>query len=205
MRNHNGMTNGTGRKARRHQEVVHLTPEEKVCFLKLLDQRKDAERASLMYHLMLGTGLRLSEATGLNVSDVEGKEYLEVIGKGDKHRRIYLTLDLRKRVAHFLRWKKTQKEPMTPDAPLFLSRNDRRISNRQVQRDLSKWLTEAGISAHYTPHTLRHTVGTELVAKTGNPRVAQRVLGHSDVGVTMRFYVGVSDDQVKEALEAVSA
>jgi integrase/recombinase XerC len=184
---------------------MHLTPEEKERFLKMLDQRKDAERASLMYHLMLGTGLRLSETTGLNVADVEGKEYLEVIGKGQKHRRIYLTLDLRKRVAHFLRWKKAKKEAMTPDAPLFLSRNDRRISNRQVQRDLTKWLTEAGISANYSPHDLRHTVGSELVAKTGNPRVAQRILGHSDVGITMRYYVGVTDTQMKEALESVSA
>lgn len=204
MRNHNGMTSGTGRKAQRYQEVSHLTPEEKVRFLKMLDQRKDAERASLMYHLMLGTGLRLSETTGLNVGDVEGKEYLEIVGKGLKHRRIYLTLDLRKRIVRFLRWKKAQKEPMTPDASLFLSRNHRRVSNRQVQRDLTKWLSEAGISANYSPHDLRHTVGSELVAKTGNPRVAQRILGHSDVGTTMRFYVGVTDDQVKEALEAVA-
>jgi integrase/recombinase XerD len=184
---------------------MHLTPEEKDRFLKALSQRKDAERASLMYHLMLGTGLRLSETTSLNIGDAEGKEYLEIVGKGLKHRRIYLTLDLRKRIAHFLRWKKAQKEPMAPDAPLFLSRNHLRISNRQVQRDLRKWLAEAGISATYTPHDLRHTVGSELVAKTGNPRVAQRILGHSDVSVTLRYYCGVTDDQVKEALESVSA
>jgi len=197
--------NGKRMRPKRYQEVMHLTPEEKDRFLKLLDQRKDAERASLMYHLMLGTGLRLSETTALNVGDVEDKEYLEVVGKGDKHRRIYLTLDLRKRIAHFIRWRKAQKEPMAPDAPLFLSRNRRRISNRQVQRDLSKWLMEAGISANYSPHDLRHTVGSELVAKTGNPKVAQRILGHSDVSVTLRYYCGVTDDQVKEALESVSA
>lgn len=192
-------------RPKRYQEVMHLTPEEKDRFLKALGQRKDAERASLMYHLMLGTGLRLSETTSLNVGDAEGKEYLEIIGKGQKHRRIYLTLDLRKRIAHFLRWRKAQKEPMAPDAPLFLSRNHRRISNRQVQRDLRKWLAEAGISATYTPHDLRHTVGSELVAKTGNPRVAQRILGHSDVSVTLRYYCGVTDDQVREALESASA
>lgn len=197
--------NGNRKKARRYQEVLYLTPEEKLRFLRMLDQRKDAERASLMYHLMLGTGLRLGETTGLDVGDVEAKEYLEIIGKGLKHRRIYLTLDLRKRIAHFLRWKKAQKEPMAPDAPLFLSRNHRRISNRQVQRDLRKWLKDAGITTLYTPHDLRHTVGSELVAKTGNPRVAQRILGHADVGVTLRYYCGVSTDQMKEALEAVSA
>ena len=192
-------------RPKRYQEVMHLTPEEKDRFLKALSQRKDAERASLMYHLMLGTGLRLSETTSLNIGDAEGKEYLEIVGKGLKHRRIYLTLDLRKRIAHFLRWKKAQKEPVAPDAPLFLSRNHLRISNRQVQRDLRKWLAEAGISAFYTPHDLRHTVGSELVAKTGNPRVAQRILGHSDVSVTLRYYCGVTDSQVKEALELASA
>ena len=112
----------------------------------------------------------------------------------------YLTEEEKKRL---LRWKTWEKELLEPDAPIFLSRNHRRISHRQVQRDLVKWIREAGIEGHYSPHALRHTVGTELMRKTGNIRLVKDFLGHAGIKTT-QVYSHVTKEQLVEGAELLA-
>jgi len=87
---------------------------------------------------------------------------------------------------------------------LFVSRNHHRLSPRQVERNFKKWLNEAGIEGNFTPHTLRHTAGTKLLKRTGNHKLVQKYLGHSDVATTLRYYVDVFPEDLEEAAEMLA-
>jgi site-specific recombinase XerD len=187
----------------KRQGIKYLMEQEKQTLLKALKNRKDAERAYMMYDLMLNTGLRLSETVALNVGDIQGRTLLEVKGKGSKIREVPLNKALRAHIEVFLRWKSRHGEAIKTDAPLFISKKKLRISKRAVERDLERWVKEAGLEGHYTPHALRHTVGTELLNKTGNLRLVQTFLGHSDISTT-QIYTHINKEQVMQASELLS-
>ena len=195
-----------------------LTPQEEERFLMTLRNRKDAERAYMLYHLMLVTGLRISEALSLNVEDA-GKAKLEVKvkgwtkkernperseGKKNRFKTVYFPKALQKHLKEYLRVKAKRGESLAPEAPLFISRNNARISPRQVQRDFKRWVREAGIETDLTPHALRHTVGTRLLKEFKNAKLVQRYLGHSDVATTLRYYVDVFPEDLEEAAEMLA-
>jgi len=188
-----------------------LTPQEEERFLGILKNRKDAERAYMLYHLMLITGLRLSEALSLNVEHA-GKAKVELkvkgwIKKGEKKERfktVYFPKVLQKHLKDYLKIKAKKGESLLPEAPLFVSRNSARISPRQVQRDFKKWVRESGIESDLSPHSLRHTVGTRLLKEFKNAKLVQRYLGHSDVATTLRYYVDVFPEDLEEAAEMLA-
>jgi len=193
------------------QEIKCLTPQEEERFLDILKNRKDAERAYMLYHLMLITGLRLSEALSLNVEHTSrAKVELKVKGwtkkgeKKDRYKAVYFPKALQKHLKDYLRVKAKRGESLAPEAPLFVSRNNARISPRQVQRDFKKWIRESGIETDLTPHALRHTVGTRLLKKYKNAKLVQRYLGHSDVTTTLRYYVDVFPEDLEEAAEMLA-
>jgi integrase len=188
-----------------------LTPQEEERFLETLRKRKDAERAYMLYHLMLITGLRLSEALSLNVEHASrSKVEVKVKGwtkKGEKRERvktIYFPKALQIHLKDYLRVKAKKGESLAPEAPLFVSRNSARISPRQVQRDFKKWVKESGIESNLSPHALRHTVGTRLLKEFKNAKLVQRYLGHSDVATTLRYYVDVFPEDLEEAAEMLA-
>ncbi|MFH1318529.1 MAG: tyrosine-type recombinase/integrase, partial [Candidatus Omnitrophota bacterium] len=173
-----------------------LTPQEEERFLGILKNRKNAERAYMLYHLMLITGLRLSETLSLNVEHANrAKVELKVKGwtkegeKKDRYKAVYFPKALQKHLKNYIRVKAKKGESFAPEAPLFVSRNTTRISPRQVQRDFKKWVKESGIESNLSPHALRHTVGTRLLKEFKNAKLVQRYLEHSDVATTLRYYV----------------
>ena len=188
-----------------------LTPQEEERFLDILKNRKDAERAYMLYHLMLITGLRISEALSLNVEHA-GRAKLEIKVKGwtkkgetkDRFKAVYFPKALQKHLKEYLRVKAKRGESLAPEAPLFVSRNSARISPRQVQRDFKMWVKESGIETDLTPHALRHTVGTRLLKEFKNAKLVQRYLGHSDVATTLRYYVDVFPEDLEEAAEMLA-
>jgi len=216
-----------------NQNIKCLTPQEEERFLDILKNRKDAERAYMLYHLMLITGLRISEALSLNVEHA-GRAKLEVKvkgwtkkrerspersdkpegsgllsdkqsqGKKDRFKTVYFPKALQEHLKDYLKVKAKKGESLLPEAPLFVSRNSARISPRQVQRDFKMWVRESGIEADLTPHALRHTVGTRLLKKYKNAKLVQRYLGHSDVTTTLRYYVDVFPEDLEEAAEMLA-
>ncbi|MCK9614983.1 MAG: tyrosine-type recombinase/integrase [Candidatus Omnitrophica bacterium] len=187
----------------KRQGIKYFTSELKGILIKTLKLRRDAVRSYALYDLMLNTGLRLAEVMGLDVGDVENRTVLEVIGKGSKFREIPLNKAIREHIQDFLSWKKKKGEGLSADSPLFVSRLGKRLSKRAVQRDLAKWVKQAGIEGHFTPHSLRHTVGTELLNKTGNLRVVQEFLGHADISTT-QIYTHVSREQIQQAADLLA-
>lgn len=188
-----------------------LDVSEEGVLLDVLSKRKDAERAHMLYRLLLVTGLRISEALRLNVHDAE-RPKVDVQVKGwtrtgkklIRMKSVYFPKALQERLVHFLRFKQRAGENLAPDAPLFVSREGGRLSARQAQRDFKKWVKLAGIEGCFTPHALRHTAATKLMHRTGNAKLVQKYLGHSDVATTLRFYVDVFPEDLKNAAELLS-
>jgi len=188
-----------------------FTPQEEKRFLGILRKRKDAERAYMLYRLMLVTGLRLSEALSLNVEhadrakiEVKVKGWTKERVKKDRFKAVYFPKALQEHLKGYLRIKTRKREDLLPESPLFVSRNGSRLSPRQVQRDFKKWIKECGIESDLSPHALRHTVGTRLLKRMKNPKLVQRYLGHSDVATTLRYYVDVFPEDLEEAAEMLT-
>jgi len=188
--------------------IRYLTYEQKKQFLKTLADSRKAWRDYFMFDLMLNTGLRLTETISLNAKDVHNgysaKEVLEIKGKGDRIRQIPLNKDIRSHIDRYIARRKKTDKNFSPADPLFLSRNRRRITQRAVQFNFDNWIKLSGIEGKYSPHSLRHTVGTELMKKCGNIRKVQEFLGHKFVSTT-QIYTGVTKEDLVECAELLAA
>lgn len=186
------------------ERVKYFLPEQKNALLRILKLRKDAERSFALLDLMFNTALRLAEAYALNVGDIKDRLSLKIVGKGKKIREIPLNQAIREHLANYLKWKARRGESIELNAPLFISRKGNRLSKRAIQRDLDKWVNLAGIQEHFSPHALRHSVATELLAKTNNLKLVQAFLGHSDISTT-QIYTHISQTQLAQASELLSS
>ena len=182
-------------------------PDQKVQFLSTLKDSKNGWRDYFMFSLMLVTGLRISEALGLNVGDIfkdgAAVKSFELVGKGGKTRLVHVNKAVRERVAGYLKAKRKNGEETDESSPLFMSRHHKRISVRAVQHSFNNWVDLSKLEGKYSPHSLRHTAGTEMLKKHGNIRVVQSFLGHSNVRTTQR-YTGVTKEDVMEAAELLT-
>ena len=191
----------------KRNSIRYLTYDQKKMFLRALFDNSKAWRDYFMFNLMLNTGLRLTETTNLNGKDVyngySARESIEIMGKGDRIRQIPLNKDIKVHIDRYVSRRKKMDKGFSLADPLFLSRNRRRITQRAVQLNFDKWITESGIEGKYSPHSLRHTVGTELMRKTNNIRKVQEFLGHKFVSTT-QIYTGVTKEDLAECAELLT-
>lgn len=146
-----------------------------------------AARDSALMALLYGAGLRIHEALGLNVGDLppEGAP-ITVRGKGGRERIVPLLAVLRAQIAAWLR----HHPAPSPDAPLFLGARGKRLNAGVVQRHLRDFRRASGLPEHATPHALRHSFATHLLANGADLRAIQELLGHASLSTTQR-YTGV--------------
>ena len=150
--------------------------------------------------LVHNTGLRVSELVGLDVDDVQNRKWLEIIGKGQKLRRIPLNSTARRRLARYLTWRKTAEAKDL--GALFLSLRGRRYGVRDVQRSLKTWLAAAAVKEDLWPHLLRHMFLTNVQNTFRNLRVTQELAGHANVSTT-QIYTHVDDQQLEAAANSI--
>ena len=154
--------------------------------------------------LFLNCGMRLSELVGINIKDIDFSENkLNVIGKGNKERTIYLNKACITAINSYI--KDRPKEGIKFDSrdALFLSEQRRRISNRTVQYVVKQEMKLAGIDINkYSVHKLRHTAAT-LMYKYGQVdiRALQELLGHESISTT-EIYTHVDNEQIRNAVES---
>lgn len=153
--------------------------------------------------LFLNCGMRLSELTNISIGDIDfDNNKLNVIGKGNKERTIYLNKACMNAIETYMSSRKqdTLKKD-SKNKPLFLSERKERISQRTVQEIVKKYLTATGLSK-YSTHKLRHTAAT-LMYKYGNVdiRALQQLLGHESISTT-EIYTHVDNEIVRNAVEA---
>ena len=146
--------------------------------------------------------MRLSELVGINIKDINFSENkLNVIGKGNKERTIYLNKSCMDAINDYLKVRPHEGVKYESKDALFLSKRKERISNRMVQEIVKRELAKAGLDLNkYSTHKLRHTAAT-LMYQYGNVdiRALQVLLGHESISTT-EIYTHVNDEQVKDAV-----
>ncbi len=141
-------------------------------------------RDTALFTLLYGCGLRISEALALDVRDVPASATtLRVMGKGRKERLVPLLPVVRDALQAWLALHPDAK----PDAPLFLGVKGGRLSPRIAQLTLEHYRNLAGLPAHATPHALRHSFATHLLAGGADLRSIQELLGHASLSTTQRY------------------
>ncbi len=144
---------------------------------------RDAAILSLLY----GAGLRLSEALGLTGKDTPAPQVLRVMGKGRKVRLVPLIGAVREAVNAYV---KLCPYPSAPDEEIFRGLRGGPLNPRLVQRLMEKLRHRLGLPETATPHALRHSFATHLLANGGDLRSIQALLGHASLSTT-QIYTGV--------------
>ena len=156
-------------------------------------------RDRAMLELMYGIGARVSEITGLDVDDVDFEtDTVRVLGKGDKERLLPLGSFAKDAVQSYIvraRPVFASKGKGTP--ALFLNQRGGRLSRQSVSNTIQACGERAGLTAHLSPHTLRHSFATHLLDGGADVRVVQELLGHASV-TTTQIYTLVTVQQLRE-------
>ena len=192
---------------KRLPKYLSLDDSKKLLNVTANDDNRNNIRDYAIITLFLNCGMRLSELVGINIQDINFSDCkMNVIGKGNKERTIYLNKACMKAIKDYLDVRpkegiKTDK--LNSKKALFLSERKERISRRTVQYIVDKELTAAGLDTNkYSTHKLRHTAAT-LMYQYGNVdiRALQEVLGHESISTT-EIYTHVANIQARDAIES---
>lgn len=160
-----------------------LPPEQTEALMRATDRASEIRDLALVA-VMYGCGLRVSEAVGLDLEDLDlGQQELRVLGKGRKERIVPLPAGALSCMQAWL----DERSPALGEAALFLNRFGKRLSSRSVQRMLKARALENGADISVTPHRLRHSFATHLLAGGVDLRAIQELLGHASLGTTERY------------------
>ncbi len=153
---------------------------------------------------MLGTGIRVSECVGLDLTDIDFKNNgIKVHRKGGYESIVYFGEEVEQALCEYL---KERKEiiPMEGSAnALFLSMQKKRMSVRSVENLVKKYAKLVTSLKNITPHKLRSTYGTTLYQESGDIYLVADVLGHKDVNTTRKHYAAQADERRRQAARIV--
>ena len=179
-----------------------LSLEEIEKLISATDENTDlAKRNRCMIEVLYGCGLRVSELTELQISNINFKEnYLKIQGKGDKVRFVPLadyTADFIKNYINNIR-SKQKINPKHSDI-LFLNSRGTQISRQMVFLIIKEIVRKAGIQKNISPHTFRHSFATHLLQNGADLRFIQEMLGHSSI-TTTEIYTHLNTEELHETI-----
>ena len=177
-----------------------LTEEQAVSVADITEQMAEepwiAARNAAVLTLLYGCGLRISEALGLTPADVApGTTTLRITGKGGKTRLVPLMAVAADAIADYRRLCPYQPGP---DAPLFRGTRGGALQAAIIQREVRRMRSVLGLPETATPHALRHSFATHLLAGGGDLRTIQELLGHASLSTT-QIYTGVDSARLLKA------
>ncbi len=156
-----------------------------------------AARDAAVVTLLYGLGLRISEALGLTGAQGDLPEVLRIIGKGGRERLVPVLPVARAAVADYVR---LCPHRIARDGPLFLGVRGGPLSPRLIQRAMERARHRLGLPATATPHAMRHSFATHLLAAGGDLRAIQELLGHASHSTT-QGYTAVDTAHLLEVYE----
>ena len=196
--------------------IIRLEPNE---VAKLLDQVEDgsglteserkyhsktAVRDTAILTLLLGTGIRVSECVGLDLTDIDFEENgLKVHRKGGYDAIVYFGDEVETALHNYLEQRKQIIPKEGSENAFFLSLQNRRITVRAVEKLVKKYASRVTTLKKITPHKLRSTYGTSLYRETGDIYLVADVLGHKDVNTTRKHYAALEEDRRRGAANVV--
>lgn len=196
--------------------IVRLEVDEVVKLLDTVENGEALTKTQKRYHkatrvrdlalitLFLGTGMRISELVGLDLTDLDFSiNGVRVTRKGGNQAILYFSDE----VAGCLQGYLQQREGLQPlpghEQALFLSMQRKRLGVRAVQELVKKYTKAATPLKSVSPHKLRSTYGTMLYQETGDIYLVADVLGHKDINTTKKHYAAMSDERRRMAAKAV--
>jgi integrase/recombinase XerC len=151
---------------------------------QLSDEPWIGARDTALVTLLYGAGLRIDEALSLNRDVLPLGDSLTVLGKGRKQRAVPLLAGVRQAIDDYV-----ARCPYRPDrnGALFLGARGKRLQAGVVQARIRKLRAWLGLPETATPHALRHSFATHLLAAGGDLRAIQELLGHASLSTTQRY------------------
>jgi integrase/recombinase XerD len=157
-----------------------------------------ALRDRALLELMYASGLRASEAIGLEVGDVDLDErLLRARGKGSKERIVPIGQVAMRALAAYLERGRPKLVKNRPETHLFVNFRGGQLTRQGLYKIVRRHATTAGLADRMSPHTLRHTFATHLLAGGCDLRSVQEMLGHADVSTT-QLYTHLSSERLKD-------
>jgi len=159
-------------------------------------------RNRALFETLYGSGIRVSELTGLNVFDVDfSSGCLKVSGKGGRERIVPAGEPALYRIQNYRdRLYALTGIGMVVDGPLFLNKNMGRLSSRSVARILESLIRKCSLAVPISPHGIRHSFATHMLDAGADLRTVQELLGHKSLSTTQR-YTHVSIDRLMAAYD----
>jgi integrase/recombinase XerC len=154
-------------------------------------------RDAAVFALLYGAGLRISEALGLARGDVPAPgqgDAITVTGKGNKQRMVPLLPQVSQSIADYVA---LCPHDLPADGPLFVGTRGGPLSPRIVQLVMERLRGALGLPDSATPHALRHSFATHLLARGGDLRAIQELLGHASLSTT-QIYTAVDTERLLE-------
>lgn len=161
-----------------------------------------AIRDRAILETLYSTGLRVSELTALDVTDLDfTAESIKARGKGRRERMVPIGSFALQAIKRYIeaRSQVPRTNDKEPDA-LFLNRFGDRLSSRSIRKILDKYIKVTGLNEKTSPHTLRHSFATHLLNRGANLRMVQELLGHKHLSTT-QIYTHVTTQSLKSAYE----
>ena len=161
------------------------------------------ERDRALLELLYAAGLRVSEATGLDMEDLSTEgAFVRVIGKGDKERLVPIgeqALDALDAWISGGRGELIARHHVQPvrGGPLFLGDRGRRLARQQAWKAVHAAAVAAGLDGRVSPHTLRHSFATHLLEGGADLRVVQELLGHASISTT-QLYTHLTGERIRD-------
>jgi integrase/recombinase XerD len=190
------------KKPPRELPRVILSEDEAKRLVDCVSIRSHAgSRDRAILEILYGSALRNAEIRGLRLNDVDMENcYLFVTGKWSKDRVVPMTKAARRCLKHYLSWSRPVFLKDAGEETLFLQSNGRKLKGSDVADIVRKYSLKAGITKHITPHCLRHSCATHLLARGAGVRYVQEFLGHSDIETT-QIYTHVMPVELRKVYE----
>jgi integrase/recombinase XerD len=185
------------RRGRKLPQVLNLSEVQ-----RLLEQPRGAEPTALrdraLLEVMYASGLRASEATGLEIADVDlSRGFLRARGKGSKERVVPLGRKAAVAVAAYLRAGRPKLVGERAESKLFVNFRGGPLTRQGLYKIVQRHAKTAGLEGKMSPHTLRHTFATHLLAGGCDLRSVQEMLGHADISTT-QIYTHVDREYLRQ-------
>jgi integrase/recombinase XerC len=145
----------------------------------------EGKRNLAIFTLLYGGGLRIGEALGLKRREAPVKAgAITITGKGNKTRLVPVLPQVATAIADYLA---ACPHELLPEGPLFVGLRGKALNPRQVQGQMAKLRLLLGLDERATPHALRHSFATHLLAEGADLRAIQELLGHASLSTTQRY------------------
>lgn len=188
------------------KQVSFLSFEEVSRLLSVVEiKSKSGLRDKAILELLFSGGLRVSELCNLNIDHINLKRReFTVRGKGQKDRPIFISPAAATALQDYLSSRNDSARPLFLNESRNISGADdpkngeaRRLTPRSIQRIVSSYSRQAGITKKVSPHTLRHSFATDLLMNGADLRSVQSLLGHSNIATT-QVYTHITDPHLRE-------